>query len=172
MRSLENDNLILDNRIKDLTELNLQMKNENRDLKYSNYKIEMERLEIKKNIEVLKSNMNNIENDFFDVTEKNENLNVENERLKNEMLTLKEKLKIYSRGVSKNALKTQNYKVKENYADNLINKFSFPKTDNFNLKKIRENELITKPSNIMKNLEKLDFSGLDNLGEKLRNKSN
>lgn len=44
MKSLENDNDVLERRIKGLTEVNLDLKNQNRDLKNEKHKIEMERL--------------------------------------------------------------------------------------------------------------------------------
>lgn len=46
----------------------------------------MERLQALKNIEILKSHLNTAEHDYLDVTEKNDALSFENERLKNEVL--------------------------------------------------------------------------------------
>ena len=183
MKSLENDNNILEKRLKDLSEINLLMKNENRELKNSNYKIELERLENKKNLEVLKNNMGNIENDFFDVSEKNEILSVENERLKNELLTLTEKIKIFDKftGVKnknevnkiKNDFKFElssnlNYLPQNQFLksekkftrEKISNNFDFEKS--FNIKKV------VKKSNLMENIDRLDFSDIDMLGEKLK----
>ncbi len=176
MKSLENDNSILEKRIKDLSELNLLMKNENRDLKNQNYKIELERLENKKNLEILKNNMNNIENDFFDVSEKNESLSVENERLKNELSSMAEKLKIFNKSgnpFTKEILKTDN-----NFLFNVI-----PQNENFKkqpeIKKNRPNFeredfslKSNKKSNFMENIDKLDFSDIDSLGARLKKANN
>lgn len=54
MKSLENDNEVLEKRIKNLTEVNLDMKNQNREIKNEKHKIEMERLASLKTIELLK----------------------------------------------------------------------------------------------------------------------
>lgn len=86
MKSLENDNDVLEKRIKSLTEVNLDFKNQNRELKNEKHKVEMERLQALKTIELLKSHLNSAEHDYFDVCEKNESLTFENERLKNELL--------------------------------------------------------------------------------------
>ena len=176
MKSLENDNNILEKRIRDLSELNLLMKNENRELKNCNYKIELERLENKKNLEILKNNMGNIENDFFDVSEKNENLGVENERLKNEVLTLGEKIKVFGKiegrvgkekkvNVERNVdlgyfMKESGVKKHEDTREKISYNFDFE--SNFNIKKA------VKKSNLMENIDKLDFSDIDMLGEKLK----
>ena len=61
------------------------MRNEIRELKGSKHKVEMERLQSLKTIEVMKSHLNNAEHDYLEVTEKNEILEFENERLKNEL---------------------------------------------------------------------------------------
>ena len=44
MKSLENDNDVLEKRIRNLTEINLDFKNQNRELKNDKHKVEMERL--------------------------------------------------------------------------------------------------------------------------------
>ena len=74
MKSLENDNRVLEKRIKGLTDVNLDLKNQNREVKNEKHKIEMERLQSLKTIELLKSHLNSAEHDHFDVTEKNETL--------------------------------------------------------------------------------------------------
>lgn len=55
----------------------------------------MDRLQALKNIEILKSHLNTAEHDYLDVTEKNEALAYENERLKNEILSFQEKMKVF-----------------------------------------------------------------------------
>ena len=45
----------------------------------------------------MKSHLNNAEHDYLEVTEKNEILEFENERLKNELMTAIEKLKIFEK---------------------------------------------------------------------------
>lgn len=94
IKSLENDNSILENRIHDLTEMNNQTKNEKREVISKNQQIEIERLTLKKEIEEIKTNFLNHENDFEDLNEKYDILRLENDRLKNEIMYLNQKNKI------------------------------------------------------------------------------
>ena len=94
IRSLENDNNILENRIQDLTELNSQIRNDKREIDSRNRQIEIERLTLKREIEELKANFMNHENEFEDLNERYEKVLLENERLKNEILYLNQRNKM------------------------------------------------------------------------------
>lgn len=94
IRSLENDNIILENRIRDLTEANTKVKDEKREIDAKNRQIEIERLTLKKEIEELKSNFMNHESELEDTNEKYERVVLENDRLKNEVLYLNQRNKI------------------------------------------------------------------------------
>lgn len=94
IRSLENDNVILENRIRDLTEANTKIRDEKREIDAKNRQIEIERLTLKKEIEELKSNFMNHESELEDTNEKYERVVLENDRLKNEVLYLNQRNKI------------------------------------------------------------------------------
>ena len=98
IKSLEKDNDILEARIRELTNNGNKLKIENREVKSNNSKIEQERLKLKQDLESLKMLINKNENDMLDLTDKYENSTTENERLKNELIILKQKLDVYSSG--------------------------------------------------------------------------
>lgn len=98
IRSLEKDNDILEARIKELLQHSGVLKNENRELKTTNFKIEQERLKLKQDVESLRMGIVNNENDYVDLSEKYETVQTENERLKNELIILRQKLDVYSTG--------------------------------------------------------------------------
>ena len=98
IKSLEKDNDILEGRIKELLQHNGILKHENRELKTTNFKIEQERLKLRQELETLKINIVNNENDYVDLSEKYEHVVTENDRLKNELIILKQKLEVYSTG--------------------------------------------------------------------------
>ena len=134
------------------------MRNELRELKGAKHKVEMDRLQSLKTIEVMKSHLNNAEHDYLEVTEKNEILEFENERLKNELMTAIEKLKIFE--------KESKRRVPVNDDNWLSSKIDIKESK----VKIRPKNVNTiKTSNIRNNLEKLDFSGINDLGQNLKN---
>lgn len=98
IRSLEKGNDILEARIKELLQHNGVLKNENRELKTTNFKIEQERLKLKQDVDSLRMGIVNNENDYVDFSEKYETVQTENERLKNELIILRQKLDVYSTG--------------------------------------------------------------------------
>lgn len=101
----------------------------------------------------MKSHLNNAEHDYLEVTEKNEILEFENERLKNELMTAIEKLKIFE--------KDSKRRVPVNDDNWLSSKIDIKESKI----KIRPKNVNTiKTSNIRSNLEKLDFSGINDLG--------
>ena len=100
----------------------------------------------------MKSHLNNAEHDYLEVTEKNEILEFENERLKNELMTAIEKLKIFEKDSKRRVTTEDNW---------LQSKIDIKESR----VKIRPKNVNTiKTSNIRNNLEKLDFSGINDLG--------
>lgn len=96
IKSLENDNSILDDRIRQINESNMTLRNENRELRNNNTKIEMERLTLKKEIEELKTKFFTNEDEIEDISIKFDELSMENERLKNELSVVNQKLSVYN----------------------------------------------------------------------------
>lgn len=96
IKSLENDNKILENKLKTYVGINKNLKMENREINLKNSKMEIEKLEIKRDIEIIKSTIKKNEDDNKNLNEKNSDIKVENERLKNQLVILKKKLRVFS----------------------------------------------------------------------------
>lgn len=92
IRSLENDAGILEERIQELNKTNSVLKMENREVKALNSRLEQERLQIKLDVEALRAGFAETENNFEDLREENSRLGFENERLKNELAAVSQKL--------------------------------------------------------------------------------
>jgi len=108
IKSLENDNSILDDRIRQLNEANIGLRNENRELRNNNSKIEMERLTLKKEIEELKTKFFANEDEIEDISLKFDELSMENERLKNELTVVNQKLTVLNADKANRVVVDQN----------------------------------------------------------------
>lgn len=96
IKSLENDNRILETKLRSYIEMNKTLKIENREINTKNSKMEIEKLEIKRDIEIIKSTIKKNEDDNKYLYEQNNDILIENERLKNQLVILKKKIKIFS----------------------------------------------------------------------------
>ena len=123
IRSLENDNSILENRIQDLTEMNTQIRDDKREVDSKNRQIEIERLTLKKEIEELRANFMNHENEYEDLNDKFEKLILENERLKNEISYLNQRNKIQVPEVEIVEESFANYDLPKNAKHDFMNNF-------------------------------------------------
>jgi chromosome segregation ATPase len=185
MKSLENDNEILENHIKQLSETNSVLRNDNRDLRNVNSKIEMERLTLKKEIEDLKNKFYNYEDEIEDLSVRFEEKSTENERMKNEIGLLNQKVEVMS---SEKAIKygiDRSEKQKEEYVgtygrENVhAQKFNTTFVSNgikendesFNLVARKKNQAearVAPPKNFLSPMDKLNFEGINNIEERFR----
>jgi len=187
IKSLENDNIILESRISELTDTNGQLRNDNRELRNTNSKIEMERLILKKEIEELKLKYYNYEDEIEELSIKHEETCVENERLKNELTTLSRKLSSLTSDISP----PKQLERLDNHRDEVIGNFQrefllqrdrFNDTANSNgfrdqddsspLINAKRLNSEAKSSNFTKNVvaggDRLNFDGINSIEERLK----
>lgn len=166
LKSLENDNAILDRRLRELTSVNGALKNENRELRAANSRLELERLQLKKDAEGLKNDFSMAQNEATDLSEKLETIKTENERVKNELFTANKKLEIFGAVDKTHSRLTEPVDLallKEKAPQLKTPKGSIPAP-----KRPGSPQKTHMRTNLASELEKLNFDGLIGLEERLK----
>ena len=96
MKSIENDNRLLDDRVIELEKKKQEIAEFNQNLKNENLKMEMERLSLKMEVEQVRAKFNEYEDEIFYTEKKIDETEFENERLRNEINYLSQKIDILS----------------------------------------------------------------------------
>jgi hypothetical protein len=155
IKSLENDNKILEGKLLDYINMHKSLKSENKELSLKTSKMEIEKLEIKKDVEMIKSIISQNEYENKELIESNTNLESENERLKNQIFFLNNKLKI----------------LNENNHQNNNNDVNIEKTNvsKQNLERASKDSNQRKEVKKIKDSQKLNFEELNFFDKKINN---